>query len=127
ASQVEYGTSTSYGSSTALITSHGTAHAAPLTRLTGTTLYHFRVKSRDAAANLATSGDFTFTTLDGTAPTVSITAPSAGATVTGSVTVSANAADNVGVVGVQFKLDGANLGTEDLSAPYSTSWDTTAA
>jgi hypothetical protein len=43
------------------------------------------------------------------------------------VTVSANATDNVGVVGVQFKLDGANLGTEDTTAPYSVSWNTTTA
>jgi hypothetical protein len=31
------------------------------------------------------------------------------------------------VVGVQFKLDGTNLGAEDTSAPYSVSWDTTTA
>ena len=42
--------------------------------------------------------------------------------VTGS-DVSAFASDNVGVVGVQFKLDGVNLGAEDTSAPYSVSWD----
>ena len=50
---------------------------------------------------------------DTTPPTVSMTAPANGATVTGSVTVSANASDNVGVAGVQFLLDGAPLGTED--------------
>ncbi len=65
--------------------------------------------------------------LDTTPPTVSITAPAGGATVSGTVTVGATAADNVGVAGVQFKLDGANLGTEDTSAPYSVSWDTTTA
>ncbi len=65
---------------------------------------------------------------DITAPTVSITAPTDGATVSGaSVTVSANASDNSGVVGVQFKLDGANLGSEDTTAPYSIVWDTTVA
>jgi Bacterial Ig domain len=59
-------------------------------------------------------------------PTVSMTAPASGATVSGTaVTVSANATDNVGVVGVQFKLDGGNLGSEDLTAPYSTTWNTT--
>jgi len=42
-------------------------------------------------------------------------------------TVSATASDNVGVAGVQFKLDGANLGTEDTSSPYSVSWTTTSA
>ena len=33
-------------------------------------------------------------------------------------------ADNVGVVGVQFLLDGVNLGAEDVAAPYSVSWNT---
>jgi hypothetical protein len=49
-----------------------------------------------------------------------------GATVSGtSQAVSANASDVVGVAGVQFKLDGANLGAEDAMAPYSASWNTT--
>src|SRR5205807_8921718 len=64
---------------------------------------------------------------DTTPPTVSMTAPAAGATVAGTVTVSASATDNVGVVGVQFKLDGANLGAEVTVAPYSVSWNTTTA
>ena len=59
-------------------------------------------------------------------PTVSITAPIAGNTVSGNVmTVSATASDNVGVVGVQFKLDGNNWGAEVTSSPFSVSWDTT--
>ena len=63
---------------------------------------------------------------DTTPPTVSGTAPAAGATVSGSaVTVSATAADNVGVAGVQFKLDGANLGAQDTTSPFSISWNTT--
>lgn len=64
---------------------------------------------------------------DASAPTVSVTAPASGASVNGTVTVSANAADNVGVVGVQFKLDGAAVGSEDSSAPYALSWNTTQA
>jgi hypothetical protein len=64
---------------------------------------------------------------DTTAPTVAITAPADSATVSGSTTISANAGDNVGVTGVQFKLDGNNFGAEDTSAPYSIAWDTTAA
>src|SRR5204862_8232969 len=120
-SQVDYGPTTAYGSSSALSVSLVTAHSATLSGLTGTTLYHYRVKSRDAAGNLATSGDFTFTTLDGTAPTVTITAPASNATVSGTITVSASASDNLAVVGVQFKLDGANLGAES-TLPYQTSW-----
>src|SRR4029077_20628322 len=55
---------------------------------------------------------------DTTAPTVALTAPDNGATVSGSsVIVSATAADNIGVVGVQFRLNGANLGAEVTLAP----------
>ena len=64
---------------------------------------------------------------DTTPPTVSVTAPTAGATVLATVTVAADAADNVGVAGVQFALDGANLSAEDTTSPYSISWDTTTA
>jgi hypothetical protein len=65
-------------------------------------------------------------TSDTTNPTVSMSAPSNGATVSGaSVTVSANASDNIGVAGVQFKLDGNNLQTEDTTSPYSIIWDST--
>lgn len=66
--------------------------------------------------------------VDTSSPTVNITAPTADATVSGATTiVSANASDDFGVVGVQFKLDGVNLGEEITSAPYSITWDTTTA
>lgn len=61
---------------------------------------------------------------DTTPPTVSITAPASGATVSGTaVTVSADASDDVGVVGVRFRLDGVHLGPEDTSWPYSITWN----
>jgi hypothetical protein len=64
---------------------------------------------------------------DTTPPSVSLSAPANNATVSGTfVTVSASASDNVGVVGVQFKLDGSNLGAEHTSAPYNVTWNTTA-
>jgi hypothetical protein len=62
---------------------------------------------------------------DTVAPTVTVTAPNDGASVNGVVNVTANAADNVGVYGVQFKVDGAEVGAEDTSSPYALSWDTT--
>jgi len=43
------------------------------------------------------------------------------------MSVTASASDNVGVAGVQFRLDGANLGVEDATAPYSIAWNTTTA
>ena len=63
--QVEYGTTSSYGSSTQVNTAMTTSHSAQLSGLSANTLYHYRVKSRDAAGNLATSGDLTFTTAVG--------------------------------------------------------------
>jgi hypothetical protein len=61
---------------------------------------------------------------DTTAPSVSLTNPSSGQTVSGNMAVSANASDNTGVAGVQFKLNGQNMGSEDTSAPYSLNFDT---
>jgi predicted esterase len=77
----------------------------------------------------STYGMFTPTVhpTDTQAPSVSITSPSSGSTVSGTINVSANASDNVGVAGVQFKLDGNNLGSEVTSPPFSVSWDTSAA
>ena len=83
--------------------------------------------ARDAAANSATSAGVTVTVAnDVTAPAVAVTAPAAGASVSGSVTVTATATDAVGVVGVQFRVDGVNVGAEDTTAPYSIAWDTAA-
>lgn len=62
--QVEYGVTTSYGSSTTLNTEMVSNHSQTLSGLTPNTLYHYRVKSKDAEGNLAVSGDFTFTTID---------------------------------------------------------------
>ncbi|MBP8196367.1 MAG: M4 family metallopeptidase [Deltaproteobacteria bacterium] len=61
---------------------------------------------------------------DTVAPTVSLTAPTAGSTLTGSVTVSANATDNVGVASVDFYAGTTLIGT-DTTSPYSLSWNTT--
>ncbi len=62
---------------------------------------------------------------DTTAPTTSITAPTAGSTVSGTTTVAANAADDVGVTRVEFYA-GASLIGSDTTSPYSVSWNTTA-
>ncbi len=87
--------------------------------------------ARDTSGITATSPNVSVTVNnagsgDTTSPTALITAPAAGATLNGTVTVSANASDNVAVVGVQFKLDDViNLGAEDTTFPYSIPWDTT--
>jgi hypothetical protein len=77
----------------------------------------------DAAANARTSTPVTVT-VDNNAPTVAITSPATGAKLAGATTIHASAADTVGVASVQFRLDGADLGPPDTTAPYSTAWDT---
>jgi M6 family metalloprotease-like protein len=62
---------------------------------------------------------------DTIAPVTAITSPSAGATVSGSTTVSASATDDTGVSRVEFHVNG-SLAASDSSAPYSFSWNTTA-
>ena len=57
-------------------------------------------------------------------PTVSLAAPAGGTTVSGTVTVSASAIDNIGVTSVQFKLDGSPLGAPLAAPPYTITWDT---
>ena len=84
--------------------------------------------ARDMAGNLTTSAGMIVTVSNASATTVSITAPAAGTTLSGkSVTVSADASNTSGIAGVQFKLDGTNLGAEKTAAPYATAWDTTQA
>ncbi|NEN05937.1 DUF1929 domain-containing protein [Diaminobutyricibacter tongyongensis] len=65
--------------------------------------------------------------VDTAPPAVALTSPVGGATVSGTVTVSASASDNVGVASVAFALDGSPLGSALTSTPYSLPWDTTSA
>lgn len=60
---------------------------------------------------------------DTTAPTVSITAPASGSTVSGTYTITALASDGVGVIRVDFYVDSTLLGS-DTGAPYSLAWNT---
>jgi hypothetical protein len=78
----------------------------------------------DGSGNEATSAAVTVV-VDNTNPSVAITSPPDGATVSGTITVTATASDSSGISNVQFRLDGANLGAPDTTAPYSVSWTTT--
>jgi beta-glucanase (GH16 family) len=86
--------------------------------------------AHDAAGNTATSSTATVTVnniVDTTAPTVSITAPADGSTVSGGVTISASSTDTIAVASVQFQIDGTNFGSAITTAPYQINWDTTQA
>jgi predicted 3-demethylubiquinone-9 3-methyltransferase (glyoxalase superfamily) len=79
--------------------------------------------AKDLAGNTTTSASVTVI-VDNTPPTgVFVTAPANGAIVSGLITVSGTASD-ANIKGVQFTVDGVNLGTLDKTVPYSTPWNT---
>ncbi len=86
--QIEFGTTTSYGSLSTLNTAFVTSHNQGLSNLNSATTYHYRVLSRDAAGNLGTSGDNTFTTTsaaDTTPPSLSAIASNNITTTSGAI------------------------------------------
>jgi chitodextrinase len=80
--------------------------------------------SNNTGSNASTTTNNNTTTADTTAPTTSITAPAAGATVSGTITVTASASDNVGVTKVEFYADGTLKGSV-TALPYTFSLNTT--
>ncbi len=99
----------------------GTVTVSP----TVTTTY--TLTATNPQGSVTTQTTVTVTVPDTTPPTVSITSPINGALVRGIITASSTASDNVGVAGVQFLLDGLNLGNEVTAPPYLISWNTSAA
>ncbi|QEH37847.1 Copper resistance protein CopC [Aquisphaera giovannonii] len=80
----------------------------------------------DSAGNSTRLGNVSVTVsnaADTTPPTVSITTPYGGL-VSGAIVTNAVAADNMGLAGVQFQLDGVNIGPFVTSAPYRLAWNT---
>jgi peptidoglycan hydrolase-like protein with peptidoglycan-binding domain len=72
----------------------------------------------------ASHASFTVTVQETTAPSVSISSPSNGATVSGSsVALTATATDTVAVAKVQFEVGSTNIGTAATSSPYTTMWN----
>jgi hypothetical protein len=126
-SQVNYGKTASYGNTTGKNSSMVTSHAVSLSSLSPGTTYHFQIQSTDAAGATVTSGDMTLATLVGNVqPTVSIVSPAPGATLSGTnVVIDATASDSLGITSVQFKVDGANVGSPVTVSPYTYSLNTT--
>jgi photosystem II stability/assembly factor-like uncharacterized protein len=86
----------------------------------GTTTVRLTVTDSEGATGTDT---VQITVRDTAAPTVALTSPSDGATVTGTITMKASASDAVGVGAVQFLVDGMVIG-EDATEPYEVPWDT---
>jgi hypothetical protein len=103
-----------------------TALSTTLTGLACSHAYTVAVEAFDGVGNKSAKAQVNVSTsaCDTTAPTVGIVAPSNGTVVGGTVAASAVASDGDRVVGVQFKLDGGNVGAEDTTAPYSVTWNT---
>ena len=65
--------------------------------------------------------------VDAQPPSATLTAPAdLAAGLTGTLTLTATATDNVAVTGVEFQVDGVQVGSVVASAPYSTSLDSNA-
>ena len=90
-------------------------------------LHALTAVARDAAGKETASTINVTVTHDVTAPTVAVTSPGDGTTIAGSVTVTAAAADDVGVVSVQLLMDGTPFGSPITAAPYETTWSTAGA
>ena len=81
--------------------------------------------SKDAAGNVsaAKTATVSITAQDATAPTVAITSPAYGSTVSGTAAVVASASDNVAVSKVEFYVNG-SLKATSTAAPYTFNWNT---
>ena len=123
---VHRGTSSGFTPTTANRIAQPTGTSYADTGLTAGT-YYYKVLAEDVAGNIGPSSNEAQATVTSNAapPTISISSPSPGA-VSGVQAVTASATAGQGVAGVQFKLDGANLGVEDTSSPFTVSWDTRA-
>ncbi|HVY83024.1 MAG TPA: TIGR03118 family protein [Steroidobacteraceae bacterium] len=89
-----------------------------------TTTLYFAAGISNEAGGLYGRIDLGATPPDVVAPTVTLSAPAANATVSGSVAVTADAADNVGVTSVKFLAGTTTIGTA-TAAPFTINWDTT--
>jgi len=122
--QVDYGVNANYNQASPLSTTRVTAHAVTLTGLTQNTTYHYRVKSRDRAGNLAVSSDFVFTTPPAT--TLTLLSPNGGEWLLngGSRRITWNAPSAMANVQLEFSADaGANWRTIAASAPNTGSYN----
>ncbi|VIO79406.1 Exoglucanase B [Bradyrhizobium ivorense] len=118
-SRVEYGLTTSYGSSTTLDPALVTAHSVALTALAPNTTYNYRVRSIDAAGNeqIGSNGTFKTAAAPDTIPPSTPTGLTATAVSSTQINLSWNAStDNVAVTGYQIFRDGTQIGTSTTTS-----------
>ena len=83
----------------------------------------YLITSVDYQGNESGAAPINSQVADTTAPAVSLSSPIGNTTVSGTVSVSANASDNVGVTRVEFYVNGALQGA-DTASPYTFTWNT---
>jgi hypothetical protein len=103
--------------------------APGFTDFVATGTYVYVVTAEDAAGNLSEPSNEAMATVtaDTTPPTVSLSHPLPGSTVSGEVTIRADAFDNIAVASVQFFVNGLTIGSEtpvDTTPPYTATWAT---
>ncbi len=101
---------------------------ATVAGLTCGTSYAFAVDAYDAAGNRSPRASITASTTscgNTQPPTVSVSGPAAGATVSGAVTLAANASDDVAVTQVKWYVDGVEVAWDADGAPWERSWNST--
>lgn len=100
---------------------------APTNVGSNTATLYLRKPNGGVLASVALNGSALATAqaADTAPPIVVVTSPANAAVLSGTVTLSASASDNVGVTDVQFYVGSTAIGPLLTAAPYSFSWDTT--
>lgn len=119
-----------YQAGSALINSATTTCSGGISSFTSAALTSgnvgFYTQHIDVAGNKSLStGRNVAITIDTASPSVSLSAPANGATLSGSNTLTASASDPNGIRGVLFKIDNTSIGSEDTSSPFTVSLDST--
>lgn len=122
-----------YAGSTRLGTDTTAPYSLPINTTNGSFpngSYQFTSLAFDAAGNQTRSPIITASIFnqpaDTTPPTVSFISPLNNSPVSGTINVTANASDNIGVTRVEFSVNGGNPVNTDTTSPYGFFYDTTA-
>ena len=85
----------------------------------------FWVRAVDGAGNVDPTPAGRPFTIDTTKPTASVTSPTGGSVVSGTISIAANASDAVGVTAAKWYVDGVEVVSDYDGAPWIKQWDTT--
>lgn len=127
-SRVEWGPTISYSGTPVTSSTLVTSHSLDLTGLSAYTVYHFRVKSKDAAGNEGSSVDYSFQTpaiVDVTAPVISAVSSTVTTTTATVIWTTDEAADSQVQYGSQTPITDGNSNATPLDANRVTSHSVT--